>query len=38
MLTYEFPANAFSADPASISVDPPEGEPVTADFDLGRLR
>ena len=37
-LTYEFPADAFSADSASISVDPPEGEPVTADFDLGRLR
>jgi hypothetical protein len=37
-LTYEFPAEAFSADSASITVDPPEGEPVTADFDLGRLR
>jgi hypothetical protein len=37
-LTLEFPADAFSADTASITVDPPEGEPVTADFDLGRLR
>jgi hypothetical protein len=37
-LTFEFPADAFSADAASITVDPPEGEPVTADFDLGRLR
>jgi hypothetical protein len=37
-LTFEFPADAFSADAASIAVDPPEGEPVTADFDLGRLR
>jgi hypothetical protein len=37
-LTYEFPADAFSADSASIVVDPPEGQPVTADFDLGRLR
>jgi hypothetical protein len=37
-LTFEFPADAFSADSASISVDPPEGAPVTADFDLGRLR
>jgi hypothetical protein len=37
-LTYEFPADAFSADSASILVDPPEGQPVTADFDLGRLR
>src|ERR1700675_2009253 len=37
-LTFEFPADTFSADSASISVDPPEGEPVTANFDLGRLR
>ena len=37
-LTFEFPADAFSADVASITVDPPEGEPVTAEFDLGRLR
>src|SRR6202166_3496514 len=37
-LTFEFPADTFSADSASISVDPPEGEPVTANFDLSRLR
>ncbi|MDQ1406670.1 MAG: hypothetical protein QOG55_2299 [Acidobacteriaceae bacterium] len=37
-LTYEFPAEAFSADSASITVEPPEGESVTADFDLSRLR
>ena len=37
-LTSEFPADAFSADSASITVEPPEGEPVTAEFDLGRLR
>jgi hypothetical protein len=37
-LTFEFPADAFSADAASITVDPPEGEPVTTDFDLSRLR
>jgi hypothetical protein len=37
-LTYEFPADAFSTDSATISVDPPEGGPVTADFDLSRLR
>jgi hypothetical protein len=37
-LTFEFPAEAFSADSASITVDPPEGEMVTADFDLVRLR
>jgi hypothetical protein len=37
-LTFEFPADAFSADTASITVDPPEGQPVAADFDLSRLR
>ena len=37
-LTFEFPAEAFSADSASITVDPPEGEAVAADFDLVRLR
>jgi hypothetical protein len=37
-LTFEFPAEAFSADSASITVEPPEGESVTADFDLSRLR
>lgn len=37
-LTFEFPADAFSDDAASVSVDPPEGDRVTADFDLGRLR
>jgi len=37
-LTFEFPADAFSADSASITVDPPEGQSVVADFDLIRLR
>jgi hypothetical protein len=37
-LTFEFPADAFPADSASITVEPPEGEPITADFDLGHLR
>jgi len=37
-LTFEFPADAFSRAAASVRVDPPEGETVTADFDLGRLR
>jgi hypothetical protein len=37
-LTFEFPADAFSAESASVTVEPPEGEPVAADFDLGRLR
>jgi hypothetical protein len=37
-LTFEFPPDAFSSNAASVTVDPPEGEPVTAEFDLGRLR
>jgi hypothetical protein len=37
-LTFEFPADAFSADSASITVDPPEGQPMVAEFDLSRLR
>lgn len=37
-LTFEFPADAFSADSASMAVDSPEGQPVTANFDLDRLR
>ena len=37
-LTFEFPAETFSADSASITVEPPVGESVTADFDLSRLR
>ena len=34
----EFPASAFTSDSASIEVLPPEGEPVSVDFDLTRLR
>jgi hypothetical protein len=37
-LTFEFPADAFSGDSASVTVNPPEGEPVTADFNLEQLR
>jgi hypothetical protein len=37
-LTFEFPAEVFSADSASITVEPPEGASVTADFALSRLR
>jgi hypothetical protein len=37
-LTFEFPAGAFSDDTANVTVEPPEGEPVAADFDLVRLR
>ncbi len=37
-LDLEFPASAFTSDSASIQVVPPEGEPVSVDFDLTRLR
>jgi hypothetical protein len=37
-LTFEFPTDAFSADSASVRVEPPEGQSVAADFDLSRLR
>jgi hypothetical protein len=37
-LTFEFPAETFSADTASILVEPPAGGTVKADFDLSRLR
>jgi hypothetical protein len=34
----EFPASAFTSDTATIEVLPPEGDPVSVDFDLTRLR
>jgi len=34
----EFPANAFTSDFVTIQVTPPEGAPVSVDFDLTRLR
>jgi hypothetical protein len=34
----EFPASAFTSDTATIEVLPPEGDPVSVDFDLIRLR
>jgi len=34
----EFLAESFSSDSASISVDPPEGDSVSVDFDLASLR
>lgn len=37
-LEFDLPAAAFSADSASITIHPPEGEPVTTVFDLGGLR
>jgi hypothetical protein len=37
-LRYDFRADAFASDSASITVDPPEGPSVTGEFDLSRLR
>ncbi len=37
-LKFEFPANAFASGTATIDVIPPEGDPVSVDFDLLRLR
>ena len=34
----EFLADAFSADPATVQIDPPESDPVSVDFDLSVLR
>jgi hypothetical protein len=37
-LEFDFPADAFNTDSAVIEVIPPEGDPVSAEFDLTRLR
>ena len=37
-LEFDLSATAFSSDSASITVDPPEGEQVTTEFDLTSLR
>jgi hypothetical protein len=37
-LQFEFAARAFHSDGPTIQVVPPEGDPVSADFDLSRLR
>jgi hypothetical protein len=37
-LQFEFSAKAFKSDSPAIQVTPPEGDPVSVDFDLSRLR
>lgn len=37
-LEFDFPAIAFTSDTATIDVLPPEGDPVSVDFDLSSLR
>ena len=35
---FEFPAESFDSDSATVNVLPPEGDPVSVDFDLASLR
>ncbi len=37
-LEFDFPADAFISDSATVQIDPPEGDPVSVDFDLSTLR
>ncbi len=37
-LTFDFPASAFTDDTATVLVTPPEGDPVSVDFDPTSLR
>jgi hypothetical protein len=37
-LRFEFSAKSFKSDSPTIQVTPPEGDPVSVDFDLSRLR
>src|SRR5712664_4093578 len=37
-LQFEFPAEDFATDSVTIEVNPPEGDPVSVDFDLTSLR
>ena len=37
-LQFDFPAKAFKSDSPTVQVTPPEGDPVSVDFDLTRLR
>ena len=38
LLNLEFPAESFSSDTVTIQVMPPEGDPVSVNFDPARLR
>ena len=38
MLQLDFPAEAFKSDSPNIQVTPPEGDPISVDFDLSALR
>lgn len=37
-LRFEFSAKAFKSDSPTVQITPPEGDPVSVDFDLSRLR
>ena len=38
VVTFEYPADAFTSDTATVQIDPPEGDQVVADFDLTSFR
>lgn len=37
-LTFEYPADAFTENTATVQIEPPEGDPVVVDFDLTSFR
>ncbi|HTB92338.1 MAG TPA: hypothetical protein VK728_05875 [Candidatus Sulfotelmatobacter sp.] len=37
-LTFEYPADAFTENSATVHIDPPEGDPVVVEFDLTSFR
>jgi hypothetical protein len=37
-LQFDYPAKAFTSDTATIQIFPPEGDPLSVDFDLSALR
>ncbi len=37
-LQFDYPADAFTSDTATIQIFPPEGDPVSLDFDLASIR
>jgi len=37
-LQFDYPAKAFKSDSPTVQITPPEGDPLSVDFDLSRLR
>ncbi len=38
VVTFEYPADAFNSDTATVRIDPPEGDQILVDFDLTSFR